>query len=54
MPQDPATDPSPEPAVPAGTTPEDVDAPVVRDEDTGEQRYPEQFTDHGPAGEKGE
>ncbi|MCU4183029.1 hypothetical protein K6U06_01550 [Acidiferrimicrobium sp. IK] len=41
-----------EPEVPEGTPPAEVGAPVVRSEQTGEQQYPEQFSDNGPAKEK--
>lgn len=37
-----------EPRVPEGVTPTDVGAPVVRDEGSGEQLYPEQFGGQGP------
>lgn len=41
-----------EPEVPEGTSPAEVAAPVVRSDKTGEQQYPEQFADNGPATEK--
>jgi hypothetical protein len=36
-----------EPVVPEGTSPTEVDAPVARQEGSGEQRYPEEYDRNG-------